>query len=670
MIRLERYSEAYSATGGLAAEGVINQLGRPDIDPLEVLVREAVQNCWDAKRPAERGIRVEIGRHRLEERTVELMRTNLLVDPPPGLPLAAEIRPGMETLYFADFGTGGLGGPTRADQGAPGQVRDFVDFVRNIGQPPDKELGGGSFGYGKAAFYMASRARTILVDTLCEGPDGCLERRFIGCALGENYSSAGRPFTGRHWWGRIDDGVPEPLLDADAEVAARMLSLPPREERAGLGTTVVIVAPGVAPDAPEGVDATTDFLAEALLWNFWPRMISTPGGTQSTMTFRLVDDGRAVRIPDPRVHERLRGFVEAMDRLRAEPEDTDELVIDRSIDCLRPIRKLGRLVVQKGPVAPLPLPDRAVPQGARQTADSVHHVALMRNAELVVKYLRGPDPVIGRFGYAGVFRCALDVDEAFRRAEPPTHDDWVYRSVPAGHDRTFVKVAIERVSRVCREAAGYDGVVRSAGDGGDIPLGEFADALATLMPSLDGPGARRAPTTQAPGRRRRRHAPGRTTIAEEHADIWVDGGAVPLKPGAGSDHDDISGGQPSTPTLEVGTARAPRPPQTRAGGDPRPAITPAGEAVVRYPFELRGHGNRLRLTATIEVMTNDGAQVEAEAPRGYESPTVSAWVDPSGTEHRSAELVLGPEGVDGPWVVEVPIREETMMRVDVVTEIA
>ena len=33
---MERYSEPYSATGGLAAEGVINQLGRPDIESLEV----------------------------------------------------------------------------------------------------------------------------------------------------------------------------------------------------------------------------------------------------------------------------------------------------------------------------------------------------------------------------------------------------------------------------------------------------------------------------------------------------------------------------------------------------------------------------------------------------------------------------------------------------------
>src|SRR3954451_21531044 len=190
---MERYSEVYSPTGGLAAEGVINQLGRPDIDALEVLVREAVQNCWDAKRRTAGGIRVEIGRRTLDASDVTEIRSELLVDPPPALPLGSELAPGATTLHFADFGTDGLGGPTRADE--PGARRDFVDFVRNIGQPPDKDFGGGSFGYGKAAFYIASAARTILIDTLCISADGHPERRVIGCALGDNFDHEGRPHT-------------------------------------------------------------------------------------------------------------------------------------------------------------------------------------------------------------------------------------------------------------------------------------------------------------------------------------------------------------------------------------------------------------------------------------------------------------------------------------------
>src|SRR3954452_8843338 len=99
---VERYSEPYTATGGLAAEGVINQLGRPDIEPLEVLVREAVQNCWDAKRRDERGIRVAIGRRRLDLEAIDAVARYLLPDPPPGLALGDELRPGLEVLHFAD----------------------------------------------------------------------------------------------------------------------------------------------------------------------------------------------------------------------------------------------------------------------------------------------------------------------------------------------------------------------------------------------------------------------------------------------------------------------------------------------------------------------------------------------------------------------------------------
>ena len=98
------------------------------------------------------------------------------------------------------------------------------------------------------------------------------------------------------------------------------------------------------------------------------------------------------------------------------------------------------------------------------------------------KYLPGPSPSVARMGYAGVFKCAVDVDDAFRAAEPPTHDDWVSRAVPPGHDRRFVKIALERISRVCREAAGYDSSIRAAADGTAVPLGEFADALASLLP--------------------------------------------------------------------------------------------------------------------------------------------------------------------------------------------
>lgn len=657
----ERYSEPYTATGGLAAEGVLNQLGRPDIEPLEVLVREAVQNCWDAKRSSVGGVRVEIGREVLEGAAFETCRSELLVDPPPGLPLAQELRTGLELLYFADFGTDGLGGPTRADE--TGLKRDFVDFVLNIGQPPDKDLGGGSFGYGKAAFYIASRARTILVDTACVNDGGAIERRFIGCGLGANFDLEGRPYTGRHWWGDIENGNVGPLVGAAAERAAGALGLPDRSGETGLGTTVVVVAPGLAPEANGEDDETMRFIADALAWNFWPRMIDTPGAGNRSMDFKVLDCGTQVRVPNPRTHPRLRAFVDAMDRQREEPGDDDDLVFDRSIESRRPARRLGRLVVQRDPVAPADLPDRAVPQGARLTNDSLHHVALMRNAELVVKYQPGPVPVTGRLGYAGVFKCAVDVDEAFRSAEPPTHDDWIYRALPRGQQRSFVKIALERVAGVCREAAGYDSVVAGGSESAEVPLGEFADSMASLMAGSSGMGARQA---ARPGpKSRRKRVPGRTAVQEQAAEVWVDAG---LDDG-NTARETPPGGDPRDSNLPgVERPRLP-PPQVRAPADAGPALGSDGTAVMRYPFELRCLGNSVRIHARVEVMANDGGQTESEAPAGAPEATVSAWIDPSGAEHRSATVETDSEQGDGQWAVEIPILEETMMRVDLAVEV-
>ena len=41
-------SQPVPRMGAIKAEGIMNQLGRPTVDRLTVLVREAAQNSWDA----------------------------------------------------------------------------------------------------------------------------------------------------------------------------------------------------------------------------------------------------------------------------------------------------------------------------------------------------------------------------------------------------------------------------------------------------------------------------------------------------------------------------------------------------------------------------------------------------------------------------------------------
>lgn len=48
-MRLNLNSEPVSPTGSISSTGIINQLGRPNLDTLAVLIRETVQNSWDAR---------------------------------------------------------------------------------------------------------------------------------------------------------------------------------------------------------------------------------------------------------------------------------------------------------------------------------------------------------------------------------------------------------------------------------------------------------------------------------------------------------------------------------------------------------------------------------------------------------------------------------------------
>lgn len=638
MTRLERYSERYQPTGGLAAEGVLNQLGRPDTEPLEVLVREAVQNCWDAGR-GEGPVEVEFGFRGPAEEVIDALREQVLPDPPPEHPLADCLEDRPDILYIADFGTSGLGGPTRADAEVDG-VTDFVDFVRNVGQPPDKELGGGSFGYGKAAFYLASRASTIIVDTYCFEER---ERRLIAYGLGDHYRIDGVAYTGRHWWGVPVDGVPEPVGGEDADRLARSLGLPDRDgDRCG--TTVAIVSPyltGAGDDRRLGSREALEFIGECLLWNFWPKMTAARG-QDPAMVFRLLDEADEVPIVDPRTHPRLAPFVEAMDLLRdpREPPVGDPFSSRHEISSQRPIHRLGTLAVRQNPTAAEPgEPGALSTRGALATSDGLHHVALMRNAELVVRYEAGPVyPVSGR-GYAGVFRCDTELDEVFRRSEPPTHDAWISKALPERRERTFVNVALNRIDGVLREMTTPTTEIASAARTG-VPVGRFADQLAMLMPEVTGPGARRAPTS----------------VSENGS------GASPI--GGGRRGGEADGGTPSGGPEGTDIRRVPRIVEV---GVSELVVGDDGAVRIRTPFSLDTAGTSTRVSAVVEVLTMDGGQVEAEPPIGGVVPGVLLWKTP-GREIPEVPTADAEPAESGDWEVWVDYDPDLMVRVAIDVE--
>ena len=456
------------------------------------------------------------------------------------------------------------------------------------------------------------------------------ERRLIAYGLGEKFREGETLYTGRHWWGVIDREVPEPLLGEEAAELAAELGLPDRGP-GDYGTTVAIVAPHLhvaSLDEDLDLDAAMDFIAECLLWNFWPKLTAPPGESPA-MSFRLRVEGEERELEDPRRHPRLAPFTEAMDLLRDPSGATpgDPFSIRAELECRSPKREVGTLALRQAATAAVPA-EGPLTSGAQATADGVHHVALMRKAELVVAYRPGPVLPVPQRGYAGVFRCHPDLDQIFRSSEPPTHDSWNPQTLSDSKERKFVNSSFRRMGEVLRELTGTGTGTAGADVGAGVAVGRFADRLAGLMGDLGGPGARRV--------------------------------LRPEPVGGGSGNGAGGGGG--------GAGGAPGGPQIVQVNEPELRVDESsGEVAILTPFMLDTDGAAARLRARVEVLTLDGGQVESEPPIGASVPGVLRWTDPSGAT-LTGEAVDAGTGADGRWEVWVEHQADLMVRIAIEAE--
>lgn len=195
--RLSLHAEAYARTGGLG-DGVRKLLGQPTISLAETVLREALQNACDAAANATeaarggRGPEVLIRLRDLAAEEAAAVRRHVLRDLPDNPASRDPLLRWLDSdeprvLEICDFNASGLRGPTRADRIPTGATAlNFINFLRNVGAERNTHQGGGTYGFGKVALYLASACRTILVDTLTDegGPDA---RRFMGCHLGAGF---------------------------------------------------------------------------------------------------------------------------------------------------------------------------------------------------------------------------------------------------------------------------------------------------------------------------------------------------------------------------------------------------------------------------------------------------------------------------------------------------
>jgi hypothetical protein len=624
--RMALFSEKFGPLGNVAGEGVLNPLGRPPLDPLTVMTREAVQNSWDARLSPGGGLTFEIRLWTLDASNLDALRRSVITEVPDletmdNLPLASVLENPSPVVILAmsDRGTHGLGGPTVADElTAENDPRDFVDFLRNVGEPPDRRaITGGTYGYGKASLYLASLARTIVVHTRCIHR-GRVESRFMASAIGQRYVVRTGPrlgrFTGRHWWGLPQGGVIEPVLDEAADELALSLGMS-QFVGSETGTTIGIIQPQTAGmSGPE----TIAFLGEALLWNFWPKMLSRPDGSPA-IEFRLSNEGVEFPIPDPRSFPPLDSFAAAMADVKEYAGDIAEQ--SRHVQAFaRSGRRVGVCSVRRFPyrtrrsIGGVPSRYPKPISGPPDFSTPSHHVALMRTPELVVKYLSGPEIGSDDIEYGGVFLVDRELDRLFADAEPPAHDDWVPQSIDGRTDQSTVRFAIRSV-RGAMAALTTPTVARSAPTDAQ-PLGEFSRELSRLFPGMPGEGGE-PPADEAIRRGSR----------TSNARIRVVGPTI-LK--------------------EV---------------DGRPAAL--------IPFEVRHRegSTGTRVYGMTAAVLDDGSfEAADDAPEGAPVPSILGWIDPEGNFTRDASLVIEASR-PGAYLAVCTVEDEFVTGIDLSAEV-
>ncbi|MGQ6050303.1 hypothetical protein ACUNHQ_12715 [Serratia sp. IR-2025] len=443
-MKLKLFSEPYSKTGNIAADGFKRLLGCPSQNVLETVLRESIQNSIDAARLGA-GPSLLIRYRTLTVEQQNSLKINVLNDIPDSELENKSIinsisKEKITVLELCDFNTTGLGGPTNGDAATEcAESLDFVNFIRNVGVARDTYHGGGTYGYGKTSLYLMSRCSTILIDSQTSF-SGIPVRRFIGCHLGHSYDFKGKRFTGRHWWGMDDSDMGiNPLINVDASNIASSLGIPERGPN-NRGTSIMILDPFI--------DNEGDFLAndiiEILLWNFWPRLTETTP-LEKKVSFKIDIDGKNIPVPQPEFFPPFDLFAAAMAKQR---ENNDI----KPIHSRSPKKHLGNISFIRGARSErnklFPCVNSIIPS-------QISHIALMRPVELVVKYIIGEPFHDTRFEWCGVFICSNDdeVEQAFAMSEPPAHDDWVPNMLTSRNAKIFVRGALRKIEENARNYA-------------------------------------------------------------------------------------------------------------------------------------------------------------------------------------------------------------------------
>jgi hypothetical protein len=211
--------------------------------PLDLLVRESIQNSLDAAESGTNVVHVAFNVYEFDEERFQKF-ANLF--PQISRELSKRFANRQTVLEIRDTGTTGLTGSLTREPGTPDG--NLLKLVYDVSSPQQRAGAGGSWGLGKTCYYRMGIGLVVYYSRI-ELREGEYQSRLVACLV-ENLQDEERVAllagegvpenTGIAWWGSKENAQSTPLTD-EGEIAGilRLLGVKPFEAEQK-GTCVVI----------------------------------------------------------------------------------------------------------------------------------------------------------------------------------------------------------------------------------------------------------------------------------------------------------------------------------------------------------------------------------------------------------------------------------------------
>lgn len=284
----------------------------------------------------------------------------------------------------------------------------FYSFVNSIGNSSKNSAGaGGSYGFGKAAYYEFSNSRSVLVSSRTQ--DGSCT--FQGCSMLCTHHIGDKKY---NYSGFFDNGDGVPIQDIN--------QIPEKFRRKESGSDIYLLHVDANPNKMKEYE---DSIVRSVLLNFWMAIYKG----KLVVSFDWQDDGEEEVVINKSTLEKL------MSSYFPGMED----VAEGTNGYCNP-RPYYEAVKTAQPYDPNSETDQNCVLFENLHLKNVGHVQfyLMRNINTKDRYLRMRQrymvidgiSIRGQRGLSGVLVCEEGVaNDCLRKAEPPAHDEWDIKRV-------------------------------------------------------------------------------------------------------------------------------------------------------------------------------------------------------------------------------------------------